>query len=223
MMALDLEDIVQKTIFFKQSWEPNLSRFLKKSLRDSDVFYDIGSNVGYYSLLAAKQDCTVVAIDPDPANIAVLKENIALNNFDKIRFKQIGLGEKNEDRLFFRSKRSNNGQSGFISRNPIASFKVNIYQLDNLIEHHNFPLPTVIKIDTEGWEEKVLIGAKKLLEHAPPRLIIFESEMDAKALNDKESIVNLLGEYHYAIIDTHLDDYGTNYVAQYLPSDESSK
>ena len=96
-MSLDLRDIVQRKIFFNGEWEPNLTLFIENELKIQDVFFDIGCNVGYFSLLAAKKKTKVFSFDPDPNNIQVLKHNCDINGFENITILNFGLGDKNEN------------------------------------------------------------------------------------------------------------------------------
>lgn len=213
-MSLDLNDLVQRTIFFNKKWEPLLSDYLEENISSHDVFYDIGCNVGYYSLLAASKNCNVISIDPDPYNIMILKENISINRLPKINYYEFGLDACNAVKPFYRASISNNGLSGFTSRNTIASFETNVYSLNYLVEHFKFPIPTIIKLDTEGWEQNILEGASAILRDTPPRIIIFESDTNNEnALNNLSSIENLLKIYGYKIMKELRDELGINFVA----------
>ncbi|WP_316736074.1 FkbM family methyltransferase [Pedobacter aquatilis] len=213
-MSLDLKDIIQKTIFFEQTWEPLLTNFLNLNLKADDVFYDVGCNVGYYSLLASTRSSEVIAFDPDPDNIVLLEQNIRINQSLNISSYTFGLDAVDGTRTFYRSSVHNNGLSGYNPRNVVASFDTELYSIDSLIQKLEFPTPTVIKLDTEGWEENILLGAKILLRTNPPRLIIFESDSDYRtALNHKANIEEILSQYEYAITAELRDELGINYVA----------
>ncbi|RYY00706.1 FkbM family methyltransferase, partial [bacterium] len=176
-MALDLRDLIQRTIFYTGLWEVKLSEFITKNLTNEDIFFDIGCNVGYFSLLTASKALTVISIDPDPNNIRVIEKNKALNGFSNINTYTFGLNDKDEKLIFYRANVANNGISGFTKRNAVDEFTTEVFSLDSLIyEQKLLPKPTILKIDTEGWEEKILLGAKNLLKSDPPRIIIFEAE-----------------------------------------------
>src|SRR5438105_5298964 len=82
VMALDAADIVQRTIFASGEYEPEVTRILLCELRQDDVFYDVGANVGYYACHALKMGLTsVFAFEPDPLSAAVLRLNLRLNQF----------------------------------------------------------------------------------------------------------------------------------------------
>lgn len=216
-MVLDLRDIVQNRIFFQRVWEPNLSIFINNQLDEEDIFFDIGCNVGYFALLASTKCVKTFAFDPDPKNIEVVNFNRSINFFNNITTLNFGLGDKNESLQFFRASIGNNGLSGFTSRNSTENFAVPVYTLDYLIYKEKLvPFPTFMKIDTEGWEEKILHGATHLLKTNPPRIIIFESEfLGNESINDFNSIKSFLLQYDYTITDTLSDEYGTNHIARF--------
>ena len=218
-MTLDLKDLIQRTIFFTGLWEAKLSDFIGKNITNEDVFFDIGCNVGYFSLLTASKALKVIAIDPDPNNIKVVEKNMVLNGFTNMNTQTFGLNDKNEKLTFYRANIANNGISGFTKRNVIDEFTTDVYSLDSLIyEQQLLPKPTFIKIDTEGWEEKILLGAKKLLATDPPRIIIFEAEsLEDKSLTDFKKIEKILTAFHYKVTKSFNDDYGVNHIAVYSP------
>lgn len=216
-MLLDVRDLVQNRIFFQRVWEPNLSAFIDAELKKDDVFFDIGCNVGYFSLLAAKKHVKTYAFDPDPKNIELVKFNQSLNQFDSLTTFNFGLGDENENLKFFRASLGNNGLSGFISRNATDSFDIPVLTLDRIVYTEKLvDPPTFIKIDTEGWEEKILHGAEKLLATDPPRIIIFESEfLGSESINDFYSIKEFLERFDYSIQKTLEDEYGINHIAKF--------
>lgn len=68
-MSVDTKDIVQRYLYQFGIWEPSLSGWLARTLRPGDVFVDVGANIGYYSLLAARlvgHLGSVVAIEASP-------------------------------------------------------------------------------------------------------------------------------------------------------------
>ena len=201
-MGLDRADLIQRSILYDGVYEPELTSFFTKELNENDVFYDIGANVGYYSCLALSRRVKhVVAFDPDPLNCGVMRLNLSLNDFDNIRLTviQSGVGNGHEIRSFHRAHVANTGVSGFGECNAVANFDVEIDSLDSLINSKLLPVPTVIKIDVEGWEEDVLSGAKGLFAANPPRVIIFETDCNSRGEVINSNIPMLLHEQGYVV------------------------
>ncbi len=77
-----------------------------KLIKKMNVFYDIGANIGYYSLLAEMEnpEIKVVAFEPASGPFFYLKENVRINNFKKISIEDIALSEKNGEIKFYEIK-----------------------------------------------------------------------------------------------------------------------
>ena len=63
--------------------EPDTINWLDDYLEAGDTFYDIGANIGVYSLYAAQKGNSVIAIEPESSSYAVLNRNIHLNGYSK--------------------------------------------------------------------------------------------------------------------------------------------
>ena len=96
-MRVRFPDKIQKHIYLFGVWEPSITRFVNNRLRPGDLFVDIGANVGYYALLAAKRvgpSGAVVAIEASPSIACRLRENIALNGFTNIEVVEAAVSER---------------------------------------------------------------------------------------------------------------------------------
>lgn len=173
------------------------------SLKKGDVFYDLGACVGTYSILAYDQGCEVVAFEVDKVNYEAMKENFFLNfgYEDNFHHLNIGIADK-EGVLDLRIGQPEigghhktldiNTYCGFPrAKEHIDIVKVEVDGLDNLIEKHDLPSPTHIKIDIDGSECAFLFGADKSLKNAKSLII---------ELYDKN-------EYFQKIVDVLEQDY----------------
>lgn len=200
-MALDREDLLQKSVLDGGVWEDECSEAMRNEFRPDDVFFDIGSNVGYHSLLALSADVRqVVAFDPDPLNCAVYELNMALNGWTKKKYQllQLGLSDQDGVTTFFRSEVGNTGLSGFSPRFVVDQFDVQIRALDNLLGRDELPFPTVMKLDVEGWEPHVLAGCRNLFQSAPPRSVFFECNPGCPT-SEREELWAFFENYGYTI------------------------
>lgn len=179
--------------------------FLKANLSSGDIFLDIGSNIGLFSLVASQRvgDAgLVVAYEPNPVTYSRLIENIKINNFDNIQTHNIGLSNLKSDLDFYISK---NGYDAWNSFAPEPSklqemIKVPVSTLDSLVKELDVEKIKVIKIDVEGWEKFVLQGGQQFLTKFSPLLIVEFGE--ANALNANYYVQEL-----FAI----LEDMGYNW------------
>lgn len=211
--SVDKVDLIQRSILEKKEWESELSKYLNLNLNSNDVFYDIGANVGYFSCLALSRNIKhLVAFEPDPLNAEIIDFNFRLNNYRSIKYSivNIALGDKNSIELFYRSNTANTGISGLIKNYEEyeSQFEVEVKSLDFLISN-GLSLPTIMKIDTEGYELNILKGGANLLRENPPRVIIFEANKEVNFQNIKTYLMI----YGYVSFEELKDDHGINYIA----------
>lgn len=161
------------------------------SMKPSDVFYDIGANIGCYSLYAAKRRIKVVAIEPAASNYAVFIRNIELNMTDlsmdatqTLEAYNVGLHHKTGmgKHLLMRNTEAGRALHSLTCRGwqyPDQFFRqpVLVYSLDDLIAQFELPPPTHIKIDVDGDEHHVLSGATKALSTAQTLMVEGDTKM----------------------------------------------
>jgi FkbM family methyltransferase len=144
-------------------------------IRENDVFLDIGSSVGLFSLLAAYKANSgkVVSIEPDNENLAALIQNYKINRKNNFIVCNIAAGaEKGEMSLF--TNGSNDYSPSLKPVNGISNFvKIKVDSIDNLISDDIIPIPNLVKIDIEGAEFIALQGMKSLLTSVNRPRIIF--------------------------------------------------
>lgn len=188
--AVDRRDYIQNTVFTTRHWEPEIESILKENLRSTDVFFDIGANVGYFSLYAIAQGCeSVVSFEPSDELRSIFAHNLELNGVqDRIcSLVPRALGDTHGSGYYETGPLSNSG-IGRLTRNETAGDTIiEITTLDQFLESSGHARPTVMKIDVEGWEPQVLRGARNLFTTHPPRIVIFEADCDGSgALADRE-------------------------------------
>ena len=151
------------------SKDPEMIRWLDE-IGPDDLLWDIGANVGIYSLYAAlRQCCRVYAFEPGAANYYILNRNIELNRaHDNIMALCIAVAEKTEfDVLNMRRtvpgySLSTFGQAVGERGQPfVPSFKQGMisFSLDDLATH--LPAPTHIKIDVDGIDLQIFSVARR--------------------------------------------------------------
>ena len=164
--------------------EPFTLEWIHNSIRDGDVLYDIGANVGAYSLIAAKKPggrARVFAFEPSYATMATLCANIVLNDVAELvtpvpvaLTSDTGLtvfGLRNLEpgaaRHVLGAGASANGP--VLYEQPVIAFR-----LDDLIELLRLPMPAHIKLDVDGAELAVLEGASSTLSSPVLRSMLVE-------------------------------------------------
>jgi FkbM family methyltransferase len=148
---------------------------MQRHLRPGDVFYDLGANAGFFSLVAATLVGPVgrcFAFEPDPLNFAGMVEQFSLNGLERrCQAFRLAVGsEEGRARLFFETPGGAMGHLGAAAHEGEASVDVDVTTLDRLVGKH--PPPHFIKMDVEGSEVQVLDGATGLLREVRPTWLI---------------------------------------------------
>ncbi len=163
----------------KGAYEPVQTALFKKDIAVDSVFFDVGANIGYYSLIAANKGSNVVAFEPDAENLKLLLKNVKDNNFDDlVTIVNSPVGNRDENVVFSEdSKQKGNSK-------VVLNAKGNLVKqvtLDSYIKQ-NHVYPTVIKVDIEGYECEFLDGAEEVINQHKPILYI---EYNTKALKER--------------------------------------
>jgi FkbM family methyltransferase len=176
-MRVDTQDFIQRTIYLTGVWDDGVAGAVRRVLKPGDLFVDIGANVGYFSLLAARLGGRVIAFEPNPECRAELAHNIALNGFRDIDVRATGIADRRgQDVLYVESKENlGAGSLKSVSGIPVA---VEVDTLDGQLAGES---PAIIKLDIEGAELMALRGGAQTL--ARTRAVICEvSEFSLREL-----------------------------------------
>ncbi len=164
--------------------EPNTIHWID-SFEVGNVFFDVGANVGVYSLYGARhKDIKVYSFEPSPFNFSTLCRNIALNGLsDKVSAFCLALSDKTVlDYLHISSLQVGAAHTGF--QNPVNEFgkPLNVahkqatlgFRMDDFIKLFNLPVPQHIKIDVDGAEALVVSGMGETLKNPALKSILIE-------------------------------------------------
>jgi FkbM family methyltransferase len=198
--------------------EPQTIEWLDR-LQPTDVLYDVGANVGMYSIYAAKfRKCKVYAFEPEAQNYALLLENIALNdlggrclpaNIPLARTTQLGtlrvryitkggaynafrrgLGDDTPMPESYQAAQNYEPHSGFDQVMMGCS-------IDDLVMTHGCSVPTHLKIDVDGIEPDIIAGAMETVKTGRLRSILVE--LNTKSAADRE-VPRQLAEFNFEIV-----------------------
>ncbi len=175
-------------LYFDQ-FEPETRRFLDAYLRPGDVFLDIGANVGLYTIAASRivgSSGEVHAFEPCSQTFSRLEENVQLNGLRSVSCHRLALSDSNAEAQLSIAK------DGFDAWNslgkpymgePGGQETVQTMTLDSFVKEHALAgRITAMKIDVEGWENQVLIGAEQLLAAANAPVLCVEFTEEAAQL-----------------------------------------
>ena len=163
-----------------------------------DVFYDIGANIGAYTLYAAKaRSLTVVAFEPNPFSYRVLVHNLHLNAVtDRVLPLCLAAGaETGNTRLSLNGTEAGSVGHTISGGRPDGNgigLQALAFRLDDLAQIEGIPAPTQVKIDVDGIEAAILEGAKSLLSGQAVKSVLIEMLTHDDAVQAR--IRSLLGE-----------------------------
>jgi len=191
-------------LFWRATKSPSLDIDTNKwiaQFAENDVFYDVGANIGLYSIMAAKfMKVRTYAIEIDLMNTRMLYENISMNGCqEKIMVLPIGLDNKSgEETLYLKSM--SYGDALHNLRLPNASVtsysglqvRVPVFKLDDLVKILGLPSPTKLKIDVDGVDLEVLEGASKALTTVTSLVVEYMPNSETR-----QKIHHLLGSHRF--------------------------
>ncbi len=170
------------------SYERDFLDALLSSLAEGDVFLDVGSNLGQFSVPMAKvvgSGGLVVAVEPETSACAQLEANLRLNGFSNVRILRTALGDDHRaGRLSWNDGTCpsllhalSQDQETVSTAAPSAASgleSVSVEVGDQVMDREGLPIPQAVKIDVEGYEFHVIRGLTRTLRNASCRLLCCE-------------------------------------------------
>uniref|UniRef100_A0A6C0DCE5 Methyltransferase FkbM domain-containing protein n=1 Tax=viral metagenome TaxID=1070528 RepID=A0A6C0DCE5_9ZZZZ len=194
--------IGSRTIRKGYIWDEYLRLQIDKISDINQCAIDIGANIGYHSIYMSKKFKQVYSFEPQKEIFNILNLNIKKNNITNIITYNNAVGNENKKIKLSCSNNSIHNSIKKIDEDGCES--VNMIRLDDIQRLNNIGY---IKIDVEGYEYNVLLGAINLIKKYRP-IIIFEEHNDIKMF-DTPNTINLLEELNYEVIRLlpYVDDY----------------
>ena len=185
-------------------------------IRSDSVFWDIGANIGLFSLYAAamNQNATILAFEPAAHNYASLCENVFINRCENIHPYAIALGVQKLRfvDLYLSEMQAGSSIHNIEERSPWATSDVVFKQpclassIDELVLEHGFPQPTIIKMDVDGVEVGILKTAAVALKKVTALLV----ELDAFDEAEVESAQEILRAAGFSLQESSTRDKKIN-------------
>ena len=155
-------DLIQRFVYYFGQWEPAISDWLRANVKTGDTVIDVGANVGWYSLLAAKlvgPAGRVIAVEASPTIATKLAANIALNPnlAPRITVHQCAAGDRAGVIPLYAGAADNSGQTTTVGGTTVEA-TVPLQPLSALLAGVDLRKVRVVKIDVEGAEEAVVAG-----------------------------------------------------------------
>jgi FkbM family methyltransferase len=189
------------------TYELPVQKALAQYLQPGAVFYDIGANVGFFSIIAAKKignKGQVYAFEPVPENVTTIQRNVELNRFTNVT-------------VVDKAVSSSSGQAELLLAHHIGgavlataamppdmkgTMFVETVTIDNSLDSIHLKPPTVVKIDVEGAEIDVLRGMMQTIQKFKP-VIFYEVDDSDRSIFERKSqeLAQFMASLDYRIID----------------------
>lgn len=178
--------------------EPETVKWIEKCAEKKGVLYDVGANVGAYSLVSAKCGLQTIAFEPSFRNFNQLNRNIKINRLEKLIIPINAALSSNVKLATFNFLDNETGSSKcyfnesgeFHYQSPVTfTSRILVLSLDNFVENFTAPFPNYLKIDVDGAELDVMRGATNIMKKK--ELLSIQVEIDNK-MEGSSQVINMI-------------------------------
>ena len=190
-------------LFITGEYERPVQGAISSLVKQGDVCYDIGANLGFFTVLFGRLAGTagiVYAFEPVPSNASVLERNARLNGLSNIQILRMACSRQSGSSELMLARHIGGAvlKSAGVPPDLNGSIVVETATIDSLVNTQKIAPPNVVKIDVEGAEMDVLEGMKKVLKEWGPAVIIEVDDASAAKCEEKLSKCReFLHEYNY--------------------------
>lgn len=144
-------------IVIREIWEENVYEVNDGRFNKGGVVIDIGANIGCFSIYSAALGATVYAVEPEPNNLEELKNNIDLNDMqDQIYVLPYGISDYKGTAII-----TDGGGGSTIKDKNVSGSEIETMSLDMMFDLYQIENVDILKIDVEGSEVEIILGASK--------------------------------------------------------------
>jgi FkbM family methyltransferase len=205
-----MKDIIFQRLYFFGVWEPSVSSYIERTLKEGDTFIDVGANVGVHTMLASTcvgASGAVHAIEASPAIFCLLKTNLVRNKLSNVIAHNVAIVDTRRTVTVYRHDDTNLGASTIMhtrtSEHPgvfVEECTIQGMPLQEAVSEAVFRSARVIKIDVEGAEIEVLRGIlrhESSLREDVELIVECNPESLTEAGMDRHSFLSLLAEHRF--------------------------
>lgn len=179
--------------------ELEVQRYFTEMIKPGFVIYDIGANIGFYSLLASKlagPSGQCFAFEPVPRNIDRLKRNIELNQMHNVNIVPMAVSDSYRQGVFKPGVNDSMGTLIYDKQVQDGLISVPVTTIDRFVLEDGNPPPNFIKMDIEGEEGNAIIGMREVLKKFRPYIVCELSGYESSSI-----VWDTLKDMKYEIFD----------------------
>jgi FkbM family methyltransferase len=197
------------------TYELPIQNIFSQYLHQGDVFYDIGANVGFFSIIAARlvgNTGKVYAFEPGQGNANSIRHNARLNNFSQIEVIAKAVSDTPGEGELLLAKYSGGHALATADAPPDLAGKVTVelVTIDDLIAQNQIKPPNFVKVDIEGAELDALKGMTETIKQYKPIIIYEIDDGDRVAYQRKyQELESFLQSLGYQVNGVEEDSYAT--------------
>jgi FkbM family methyltransferase len=208
-------DVIGRDIAYKLGvyGEDHVNSYMKKhlNLKKGGIMLDIGANIGWYSLVMAKEcRLKIYAFEPDPFNFSALTRNIKNNRIEGVEAFQNAIADREAKMKLHLYKSYNTGRHSLIDHGKTGKFvEVDTITVDGFMTKHGLAKEPVelLKIDVEGFEMAAFRGAGETLKRSRYIFSEFSPEIMRSIHEDPSSFTDLFENLGYKAFDIINEDH----------------
>ncbi|HIA06024.1 MAG TPA: FkbM family methyltransferase [Flavobacteriales bacterium] len=162
-----LDKGLESILYYHGSYELGTLDLISKCLKPGDTFIDVGANIGLFSIYLSKNcpGINICAFEPLESTFTILEQNIEINQCANIKTFPYALGITNDTGKITENLELSRGSASMVGAETSGRYEqmVHVQTLNDFVVKEGVDNIGLLKIDVEGWEQQVLLGAGDLL------------------------------------------------------------
>ena len=211
-MFLDPLSHLGNILINNELYEKDTSYLINKYIKKDSIFFDIGANEGFFSVLASKKIITgkIYCFEPQKNLLKIIEKNLLKNNFKNFFLLNFGIGESQYFTNLNVFNDTNTGSSSILKKHffNTKKTKIKVKSLDQFVsEEKLYSQIDLVKIDIEGYEINAIKGMKNLLKEKKINTLLIDYHMHIITNEDRLEHEKLILSFGYKKIKTNDQNY----------------
>ena len=165
-MLVDTRDILGSSLATRRLWEPHVTPLFRRLLSEGDVFADVGAHIGFYTLIASEivgpAGC-VDALEPRSTTRELLEMNVKRNEASNVRLLAVAAGAERASGVLRMPSGGDAAMLSLATTGRAEEDPTTILPLTDVIDSGDVARLSLVKIDVEGYDDRILQGVEPLL------------------------------------------------------------